>query len=109
MYAVSREARKLRAHRFHRLRNGGCEGCRALLDRGLEIQAILGEPVSKGGIRVIEQIRIDLLGLSGTHQVNATEIKDGKIWISDTLRQLQSDWIVNVPRQIHAAIVAPKL
>jgi hypothetical protein len=50
-----------------------------------------------------------LLGLSGTHHVNATEIKDGKIWISDTLRQLQSDWIVSVPKQIQAAMVAPKL
>jgi hypothetical protein len=29
--------------------------------------------------------------------------------MSDTLRQLQSLWIVNVPRQTHAAIVAPKL
>jgi hypothetical protein len=60
-------------------------------------------------MRGVEQIEVDLLGLSGTHQVNATEINDGKIWIRDTLRQLQSDWIVNVPRQTHAAIVAPKL
>lgn len=52
---------------------------------------------------------ISLLGLSGTHQVNATEISEGKIWMSDTLRQLQSLWMVNVPRQIQAAIVAPKL
>lgn len=52
---------------------------------------------------------MDLLGLSGTHQVKATEIKDGKIWMSDTLRQLQSLWIVSVPKQIQAAMVAPKL
>lgn len=50
-----------------------------------------------------------LLGLSGTHQVKVTEIKDGKIWMRDTLRQLQSDWIVSVPKQIQAAMVAPKL
>lgn len=55
------------------------------------------------------EVNIGLLGLSGTHQVNATEIKDGKIWMSDTLLQLQSDWIVSVPKQIQAAMVAPKL
>jgi hypothetical protein len=55
------------------------------------------------------QAKIDLLGLSGTHHVKATEINDGKIWISDTLLQLQSDWIVSVPKQIQAAMVAPKL
>ena len=40
---------------------------------------------------VFAEATMDLLGLSGTHQVKATEIKDGKIWMRDTLRQLQSD------------------
>jgi hypothetical protein len=49
------------------------------------------EPVSQSNSRVAADAKIDLLGLSGTHQVKATEIKEGKIWMSDTLRQLQSD------------------
>lgn len=65
--------------------------------------------VSEGRSKVSVEAQMDLLGLSGTHHVKATEIKDGKIWISDTLRQLQSDWIVSVPKQIQAAIVVPKL
>jgi hypothetical protein len=77
--AVFHEARKRRAHRFHRLHNDGCEVSLALLDRGPEKQAILVDVVSRDGMRGVEQVGIDLLGLSGTHQVKATEIKDGKI------------------------------
>lgn len=109
MYAGSREARKRRARRSHRRRNGVCGGSQALPGRGLGRQAILRQSPLAKAISSGTRAKMGLLGLSGTHHVNATEIKDGKIWMSDTLRQLQSDWIVSVPKQIQAAMVAPKL
>ena len=91
VYAGSRGARKLLARRSHRRRNGVCEVCRALPGRDLGRQAILCKLNQRRSFMVSAEATMDLLGLSGTHQVKATEIKDGKIWMRDTLRQLQSD------------------
>ena len=66
-------------------------------------------PVSEGRSQITKEANMYLLGLSGTHQVKAIEIKDGKIWTSETLLQLQTDWTVSVPKQVQAAIVTPRL